>query len=436
LTVALALGSCAGQAAGPGAPAIAPSAGPNVPPAGFTALFNGRDLAGWRGSLGRPKDEAALSPEARATAADAADAEMRAHWRVEGDTLLHDGKGKNLVSSSSFGDLELLVDWRIEACGDSGIYLRGLPQVGIWDPDCPRDQKHGAAAGSGAIWNNLHGANRPLVRADRRVGEWNHMRIRLVGEHTWVWLNDRLVVDDVRLENAWERDKPAYARGPIELQTHGSPLWFRNLFVREITHEEAVATLTRAEEQSFTPLWNGKDFTGWRGALDQYEIVDGGIRCKAGKGGHIFTEGEFADFVVRLEFLLPPGGNNGLALRYPGTGDPAYAAMTEIQVLDSEHEKYAKLDPRQFHGSAYGIAAAHRGYLRPTGQWNYEQVTLKGSRVTVELNGTTILDRDLSTVTSFLDGKQHPGLTRTSGHVGFAGHNDPVAFRALRIKEL
>lgn len=140
--------------------------------------------------------------------------------------------------------------------------------------------------------------------------------------------------------------------------------------------------------------------------------------------------------MLKLQFKLPPGGNNGLAIRYPGEGDTAYLGMCELQVLDSEHPNYAGLDARQFHGSAYGIAAAERGYLRPTGEWNYQEVTVNGSRIKVELNGSVILDADVADVKDFKDNAKHPGLTRTSGYFGFAGHSDPVEFRRIAIKQL
>jgi hypothetical protein len=194
--------------------------------------------------------------------------------------------------------------------------------------------------------------------------------------------------------------------------------------------------LSKHAETGFTSIFNGNDWTGWTGPVDGYEIVDGALRCKPDAGGTIYTRETYADFVVRFEFRLPPAGNNGLAIRYPGEGDTAYVGMTELQVLDTGHEKYAKLDPRQAHGSAYGMAAAAQGYLRPTGEWNYQEVTVKGSTIVVELNGTRILDADLSTITEFLDNRPHPGKDRTEGHFGFAGHRDPVAFRNIRIKRL
>ncbi len=122
----------------------------------------------------------------------------------------------------------------------------------------------------------------------------------------------------------------------------------------------------------------------------------------------IYYNKEYADFAARVEFKLPPGGNNGLAIRYPGKGDTAYAGMCELQVLDDGDPKYAKLDPRQAHGSAYGMVAAKRGYLRPVGEWNFEEVTVKGSKIKVELNGTVILDTDLSKVTEFMANSPAP----------------------------
>ena len=178
---------------------------------------------------------------------------------------------------------------------------------------------------------------------------------------------------------------------------------------------------------------------GGAGPPENYEIGGGAIKCAPGHGGTIYTEGEYADFAVRFEFRLPPGGNNGLAIRYPGSGDTAYVGMCELQVLDSEDPRYANLDPRQYHGSAYGQAAAHRGYLREPGEWNFQEVRVVGPTIQVELNGTRILDTDLSKVTEFFHdatAANFPGRDRKSGHFGFAGHNDPVEFREVSIKRI
>jgi hypothetical protein len=200
----------------------------------------------------------------------------------------------------------------------------------------------------------------------------------------------------------------------------------------------AVGSVTGKLPPGFVSVFNGRDFTGWAGPIENYEIKDGAIVCRPNKGGTIYTQQEYSNFVVRLEFKLPPGGNNGLAIRYPGYGDTAYVGMCEIQVLDDNYEKNTgqKIDPRQAHGSAYGMVAARRGFQRPLGEWNFEQVTVTGSKIKVKLNGTVILDCDLNEVKEFMDGKAHPGKDRASGHFGFAGHNDPVMFRNVAIKRL
>jgi hypothetical protein len=220
------------------------------------------------------------------------------------------------------------------------------------------------------------------------------------------------------------------------LQTHGNEVRWRNISIREIAADEANALLRGKDPEGFAKVFNGNDFTGWSGEVQNYDAKDGAIVCKPGKGGTIFTKDEYGDFIARLNFKLPPGGNNGLAIRYPGSGDGAYTGMCELQVLDTEDPRYAGLDPRQTHGSAYGMVAAHRGYLRQPGKWNYQQVTVQGATIKVELNGVTILDTDLSKVTEFMANSPHPGKDRKSGYFGFAGHSDPVEFRDISIKRL
>ena len=204
-----------------------------------------------------------------------------------------------------------------------------------------------------------------------------------------------------------------------------------------------VFSLTAADKgkYGFKSIFNGKDFDGWDGPVENYEVVEGAVVCKKGKGGTIYTKEEYGDFIVRLEFKVPPGGNNGLAIRYPGGNvNTAYEGMCELQVLDEDYEtvRKAKLDPRQVHGSAYGMVAAKRGAQKPVGEWNHQEVTVKGSTIKVVLNGTVILDTDLSKVDleTVMAKSKHPGVSRTKGHFGFAGHSDPVAFRNISIKRL
>lgn len=191
-----------------------------------------------------------------------------------------------------------------------------------------------------------------------------------------------------------------------------------------------------APPEGFSPLHDGQTANGWAGAIENYTFTDGVIRCRKGKGGTIYTEAEYRDFQVTFEFQLPPGGNNGLALRYPGHGDTAYTGMCELQILDNTAPKYADLDPRQYHGSAYGMAAAKRGHLKKPGEWNQQTVTVVGSTIKVELNKVVILEADLSTVSEYMDNKPHPGKNRLKGHFGFAGHGHAVGYRNIQIKKI
>ena len=206
----------------------------NTPPEGFTALFNGKDLTNWKGLLDRPLDNPAnrakASKEELARAQTEADEDMRKHWKVEDGALVFDGKGRSLATAKDYGDFELYVDWKILPKGDSGIYLRGTPQVQIWDPDGEKQN----AVGSGGLFNNRKHPSKPTKRADKPVGEWNTFWIKMVGEKVWIKLNDELVVDGVVLENFWERDKPIYPTGQIELQNHGNTLYFKNIYIKEL----------------------------------------------------------------------------------------------------------------------------------------------------------------------------------------------------------
>ncbi len=412
----------------------------NHPPQGFTALFNGQNLDGWYVlETMDPRKFNALPEAERMRLVEEGRAKKSEHWRVENGEIVNDGTGPYLTTEGEYRDFELWIDYKTVPKADSGIYLKATPQVQIWDTTEEGGKWNiGADKGSGGLWNNSPGApgKDPLVHADKPFGQWNRVRIVQVGSRTSVWLNDQQVVDHAIMENYWDRNVPLINRGPIQLQTHGGEIRWKNIFIRELSPKEANAILASHGDEGFQPIFDGKSFEGWAGPTDNYEIVDGNIRCRAGKGGTIYTKDEYSDFVARLEFRLPPAGNNGLAIRYPGQGDTAYVGMCELQVLDNEHPNYANLDPRQYHGSAYGMVAAHRGYLRETGEWNFQEVTVKGSTIKVELNGTVILDCDLSQVTEFMADRPHPGKDRTSGYFGLAGHNDPVEFRRLRIERL
>ncbi|MDO8542265.1 MAG: DUF1080 domain-containing protein [Opitutaceae bacterium] len=428
------------------------------PPAGFTALFNGRDLAGWRGGTTYDHRELLSLPAAERdaliakwTASLTELKDGKPHWRAEGGALVNDGFGGYATTERDYGDFELRLEYKLAAGADSGVYLRGVPQVQIWDATMPDPKGHGYVKGSGGLWNNTKDTpgRDPMVRADRRIGDWNKLRVTMVGSRVSVWLNDKLVVDHVVLENYYDKAnkklapgqrRPVPPKGPIQLQTHGGATHWRNIFIREIPGDEANKLLAGRNHKGFERIFNGQTLDGWAGATDAVEVKGGAMVWREKKGGVLYWNHDLADFQTRLQFKLPKAGNNGLAIRYPGTGDAAYMAMCELQILDDNYEqnKPAKIDLRQAHGSAYGMVAAARGYQRPLGEWNFEEVTVRGSTITVELNGTIILDTDLSKVdmSSVMGNKAHPGKDRKSGFFGFAGHNDPVQFREIAIKRL
>lgn len=193
-------------------------------------------------------------------------------------------------------------------------------------------------------------------------------------------------------------------------------------------------------EEGFHAVFNGKDLKDWEfhGEGEGYYVEDGAITCKPGNGGNLFTKDEFSNFELRLEFKLTPGANNGIGLRAPLTGDAAYEGM-ECQVLDDQDDKWkGQLKEYQFHGSIYGVIPAKSGHLKPAGEWNEESIVLDGSKVKVVLNGEVIVEGDIAEAAKngTVDGREHPGLARKSGHIGFLGHGDQVWFRNIRVKKI
>ncbi len=398
---------------------------------GFVPLFNGKDLTGWKGLVENPKARAEMNSEDLEIKQAEADSLMREHWRVVDGILEFDGKGHSLCTAKDYTDFEMFVDWKIGKHGDSGIYLRGTPQVQIWDPaQWPE--------GSGGLYNNQKNPSKPLQCADNAIGDWNTFRIKMIENRVTVYLNDVLVVDNVVMENYWERDKPIYRSGQIELQAHNSQLYFREIYIREILPEGGTMGLTDQEKtDGFVQLFNGKDLSGWVGDTTGYTAKDGKIVIYPDKGGNLYTAKEYDNFIFRFEFKLTPGANNGLGIRAPLQGDAAYVGM-ELQILDNTAHIYRNLQPYQYHGSIYGVVPAKRGFLNPVGEWNFEEVIAEGRRITVKLNGTTIVDADIDEASEngTLDNRDHPGLKRTTGHIGFLGHGSYLEFRNIRIKEL
>lgn len=205
-------------------------------------------------------------------------------------------------------------------------------------------------------------------------------------------------------------------------------------------YEKSVADLNDEEiSEGFVSLFNGKDLDNWTGNKQSYFVEEGNIVVRPGKdsGGNLYTEKEYSDFVLRFEFQLTPAANNGLGIRAPLEGDAAYTGM-ELQILDDSDPVYADLEPYQYHGSVYGVIPAKRGYLKPVGEWNSQEVVVDGTRIRVVLNGNVIVDGDISGPrdNGTMDHRDHPGLKNEKGHIGFLGHGSELRFRNIRIREL
>lgn len=390
----------------------------NQPPEGFIALFNGKDLTNWKGLVANPVKRAHKSAEELAQEQAQADSSMREHWKALDGVLYFDGKGHSLCTVKDYADFELYVDWKIEKHGDSGIYLRGTPQVQIWDTaQWPE--------GSGGLYNNQKNPRKPLQAADNPIGNWNTFHIIMRAERVTVYLNDVLVVDNTVLENYWERDKPIYPKEQIELQSHNSPLYFRNIFIRELPEEEPAFA---------GALFNGKDLTGWEivGGTQGSWVAENGILSTVGGGGWISTTREFGDFKLELEFRVPRGGNSGVFIRAPREGNPAFAGM-EIQVLDDYAEKYAKLKPWQYTGSIYAVQAPKTRATKQATEWQKMEIVCQGTKVKVTLNAIRIIQANL--IDYLHKETSNPGIKRRKGFIGLQNHNTKIEYRNIQLVE-
>ncbi|HVU94623.1 MAG TPA: DUF1080 domain-containing protein [Puia sp.] len=402
---------------------------------GFVSLFNGVDLTGWKALVGNPVTRSKMTDAELAAAQKAANEKTKGDWVVKDGLLIFTGHGENLATEQKYRDVEMYVDWKITEKGDAGIYLRGSPQVQIWDTS---RREVGAQVGSGGLYNNQKNESKPLTVADNKIGEWNRFHIIMKGEKVTVWLNGILVTDNITLENYWDRSIPIFPTEQIELQAHGTYVAYRNIYLRELPTNDVVELPAEEKRRGFVSLFNGQDLDQWTGNTTGYLVKDGVVEVAPEKGGgNLYTKEEFANFIYRFEFQLTPGANNGIGIRAPLEGDAAYVGM-EIQVLDNEAPMYKDLHPYQFHGSVYGVIPAKRGYLLPAGQWNKEEIIAKGNKIKVTLNGTVILDGDIKEASKngTMDHKDHPGLLNQTGHLGFLGHGDVVRFRAMRVKRL
>ncbi|MCY4781291.1 DUF1080 domain-containing protein [Sphingobacterium sp. UT-1RO-CII-1] len=406
---------------------------------GYVSMFNGKDLTGWKGLVENPIKRAAMSAKELAEKQAVADQKMRDNWSAIDGDLVFSGHGDNIASIKQYGDFEMLVDWKLDPNGkepDAGVYLRGTPQVQIWDVS---RVDVGAQVGSGGLYNNSKHPKDPSKVADNAMGEWNTFKIKMVGEQVWVWLNGELVVDNITMENYWDRNQSIFPVEQIELQAHGSRVWYRDIFIKELGKKEIYTLSDEERKDGFEMLFDGTNLDKWTETA-AYEITPQGyIRSNpdATSGKNLYTKKEYADFVYRFEFKLTPAANNGVGIRTPLSGDAAYAGM-EIQILDNDAPVYKDLKEHQYHGSVYGVIAAKRKAMKPLGEWNKQEIRVQGSKIKVTLNGEVILDGDIAEASKngTLDKRDHPGLLNKTGHIGFLGHGTEVFMRNIRVKSL
>ncbi len=403
---------------------------------GFVSLFNEKNLDGWKGLVGNPISRAKMSEQELLKAEAEASVNAQQDWIVKDGLLIFTGHGDNLCTIKKYGDFEMYVDWKITEKGDAGIYLRGSPQVQIWDTS---RREVGAQVGSGGLYNNQKNQSKPLMVADNKIGEWNTFHITMVGEKVSVELNGVLVTDNITLENYWDRKLPIFIKEQIELQAHGTYVAYRNIFIREIPGDLSSRLTEDEKKQGFEMLFDGSNLDKWVGNKAGYLVEKGTmvVNPAGGSGGNLYTANQYGDFEFRFDFQLTPGANNGLGIRTPTEGDAAYVGM-ELQILDNEADIYKNLNTYQYHGSVYGVIPARRGFLKPVGEWNEEVVIAKGSRIKVILNGQVIMDGDIkeASLHGTADHRDHPGLHNPKGHIGFLGHGSVVRFRNIRVKTL
>jgi len=402
-------------------------------PEGYAPLFNGKDFSGWKGlvqnkaGFNMPHCRRAMIPEVRWGYEAEGMKAMKEHWSVRDGVMFFDGKkgGYNITPEKQYGNFEVLVDWRLlRVYGDSGFYLRGLPQIQIWDPTMWN------GLGSGGIWNNTTALFNATTREDRPIGDWNTFRIRIVGNRTWVWFNGVLVTDGVEYQNRYHPDKPIPLIDNFELQCHGDPVEFRNLFIKELPEApEDIPDPEKAVRGEQIDLlkdglagWEATDpkaKMGWSvkgGELVNYVTDDPSKNLRGGSGGtHLKTKREdFYDFDLSYDAYVGKKCNSGVYLR----------GRYEIQVNDS----YGRKPDTHNMGCLYDLIAPSVSAEKPAGEWQHVDLTIYKRHLTVALNGVKIIDnRPIAGVTpGAIDGDEF-----VPGPILLQGDHSNVTFRNM-----
>lgn len=394
--------------------------------------------SGWEAVVGDPETRKAMKAKALAKAQTEARAAMAKNWTAENGVLTGAADGGAIGSAKNYENFELILDWKTE--GEAEMGIRSIPQIAL------------GGKNSGALTGNMLHDNAAPKAAANGPQEWNTMQVKVVSDRVTVVLNGVTTAENVILENACNREIPAYAEGQILLIAGNAPLNVREMYIRELPATPRFELSEEEAADGFEVLFDGTSMHKWTGNTTNYVPVDGTIYVTAqyGGSGNLYTKKEYGDFVLRFEFAFDREGvNNGIGIRTPMGVDAAYHGM-EIQVLDHDAPIYKNLRVYQQHGSVYGIIPAKRVKFPPLGTWNVEEIRAVGDRITVTVNGEVILDGDIRQACQghnvapdggknnpyTVDHKNHPGLFNASGHIGLLGHGAGIKFRNIRIKEL
>ena len=394
--------------------------------------------SGWEAVVGDPETRKAMKAKALAKAQTEARAAMAKNWIAENGVLTVAADGGTIGSAKNYENFELILDWKTE--GEAAMGIRSIPQIAL------------GGKNSGALTGNMLHDNAAPKAAANGPQEWNTMQVKVVSDRVTVVLNGVTTAENVILENACNREIPAYAEGQILLIAGNAPLNVREMYIRELPATPRFELSEEEAADGFEVLFDGTSMHKWTGNTTNYVPVDGTIYVTAqyGGSGNLYTKKEYGDFVLRFEFAFDREGvNNGIGIRTPMGVDAAYHGM-EIQVLDHDAPIYKNLRVYQQHGSVYGIIPAKRVKFPPLGTWNVEEIRAVGDRITVTVNGEVILDGDIRQACQghnvapdggknnpyTVDHKNHPGLFNASGHIGLLGHGAGIKFRNIRIKEL
>lgn len=409
-----------------------------VVPEGYTALMNAKSLHGWQGRFADIESVKKMSADERKNAQAEADKAMKENWMVsEEGTLIFDGRGQGISTIKHYRHFDLMFQWKIKPRGSTGIYLRGYPQVQLWDTRMME-------VGSGGLFNNKGEGKTPLERADKNTGLWNQARVRMLEDRVWVWMNDKLVVDGARLENFYNREGKIAESGPIEIENDDNTLYFRNMFIREISDEEAKNELKQyaafkskkqAEDEHVIHLFDGSSLEYFTFKPDGWKIENDTLVLNP-EGGYLWTREKYENFVLELEYQVTEGCNSGVFFR----ADPVNPVQGgfEIQIMDS----YGDDEPgKHDDGALYDLVAPKQIVSRKPGEWNTFKLVCDGPKIILTVNQHKLVDVNIDewdTAGKNPDGSANKFKTIVKdlprkNHIGFQDHGKPVAYRNIRL---